>query len=201
MVSRVLRHVGFGLLLPAVALAAPPPSRPPILPLAEVRPGMEGEGRTVFEGATIESFGVRVLGVLENAVGPRQSMILARLRGGPLAETGVIAGMSGSPVYIDGKLAGALSLKFGQFNKEPLAGVTPIQDILSMPTGDPLPGAQAADGSGPSHSQDMVEASLLLPRMEERYPLPGQWARAAGVPGGAFLQPMRTGFAGELHAG
>src|SRR5512136_573884 len=82
------------------------------LPLAEVRPGMQGVGRTVFAGARVDEFGVRILGVLENAVGPRQSLILARLEGGPLARTGVIAGMSGSPVFLDGKLVGAVAYAF-----------------------------------------------------------------------------------------
>jgi hypothetical protein len=106
------------------ALAAEP------LPLAEVRPGMQGVGRTVFEGARVDEFGVRILGVLENAVGPRQSLILARLEGGPLAETGVIAGMSGSPVFVEGRLVGAVAYAF-PFGKEPIAGITPIADMVA----------------------------------------------------------------------
>ncbi|HUL77717.1 MAG TPA: SpoIVB peptidase S55 domain-containing protein, partial [Vicinamibacteria bacterium] len=98
-----------------------------LLPLAEVRPGMQGVGRTVFEGARVDEFGVRILGVLENAVGPRQSIILARLEGGPLADTGVIAGMSGSPVFVDGRLVGAVAYAF-PFGKQPIAGITPIGD-------------------------------------------------------------------------
>jgi hypothetical protein len=84
---------------------------PEIMPLSDVRPGMKGVGRTVFEGTRIEEFQVEVIGVLEN-VGPKQSIILARLSGGPLANTGVIAGMSGSPVLIDGKLLGAVAYGF-----------------------------------------------------------------------------------------
>ena len=116
-------------LAPAAALAEGPPGNVEVLPLRDVRPGMEGVGRTVFEGATIESFGVRILGVLENAVGPRRSLVLARLEGGPLARTGVIAGMSGSPVFIGGKLLGAVSYAF-PFGKEPIAGITPIADMI-----------------------------------------------------------------------
>jgi len=100
-----------------------------ILPLDQVRPGMTGVGRTVFEGTRIEEFQVRVLGVLENALGPKHSVILARLEGGPLAQTGVIAGMSGSPVFIDGKLVGAVAYAF-PFGKEPIAGITPIGDMI-----------------------------------------------------------------------
>ena len=73
-----------------------------LMPLADIRPGMKGTGRTVFTGGTVEEFQAEVLGILENA-GPKQSIILARLSGGPLEKTGVLQGMSGSPVYIDGK--------------------------------------------------------------------------------------------------
>ncbi len=96
--------------------------------LAEVRPGMKGVGKTVFSGDRIEEFQVEALGVLEN-VGPQQSVILVRLSGGPLAKTGVLRGMSGSPVYFDGKLAGAVAMSF-QYSKEPIAGVRPIEEML-----------------------------------------------------------------------
>src|SRR5512138_2490832 len=86
-------------------------------PLSEIRPGMQGTGKTVFSGSRVEEFQAEILGVLENA-GPRQSLILARLSGGPLASTGVMQGMSGSPVYIDGRLAGAVAMAFA-FSKEP----------------------------------------------------------------------------------
>jgi hypothetical protein len=99
-------------------------------PLASVRPGMTGTGRTVFEGTRIDEFSVEILGVLENALGPKHSVILARLAGGPLAKTGVIAGMSGSPVFIDGKLLGAVAYSF-PFGKEPIAGITPIGDMIT----------------------------------------------------------------------
>ena len=97
--------------LAGAALFLPPSARPAdMLPLDQVRPGMTGVGRTVFEGTRVEEFQVRILGVLENAIGPKHSVILARLDGGPLDKTGVIAGMSGSPVYIDGRLIGAVCL-------------------------------------------------------------------------------------------
>jgi hypothetical protein len=103
---------------------------PIIYPLKDVRPGQKGVGRTVFSGSKVEDFQVEVLGVLEN-IGPRQSIILAKLSGGPLAETGVMQGMSGSPVYIDGKLAGAVALGFPQA-KEAIAGIRPIEDMLRI---------------------------------------------------------------------
>ncbi|MCH7978445.1 MAG: hypothetical protein IH935_05645 [Acidobacteria bacterium] len=99
-----------------------------IFPLADIRPGMRGIGKTVFKGNKIEEFQVEILGVLRN-VAPRQNMILARLSGGPLERTGVMAGMSGSPVYIDGKLVGAIASGF-QFSKEPIAGITPMEQML-----------------------------------------------------------------------
>src|SRR6186997_1945900 len=109
----------------------------PTLPLKDVTPGMEGIGRTVFEGSRVESFQVHILGVLQNIIGPSRNLILARLEGGPLATTGVIAGMSGSPVYVDGRLIGAVSYSLGQFSREPIAGITPIAEMTDAAT---LPG-------------------------------------------------------------
>src|SRR3972149_1658517 len=78
----------------------------PQMPVSEIRPGMVGIGYSVFEGTRVDEFKVHIIGVLENVIGTRRSLILAKLEGGPLAHTGVIAGMSGSPVYVDGKLIG-----------------------------------------------------------------------------------------------
>jgi hypothetical protein len=105
---------------------------------------MVGTGRTVFAGGTLEEFTATILGVLENAVGPRRDIILARLGGGPLAHTGVIQGMSGSPVFIDGRLIGAVSYSLGSFPKEPLAGITPIEEM----TADIASTAPRVDGAG-----------------------------------------------------
>ena len=102
-----------------------------ILPLRDVRAGMRGIGKTVFSGDRIEEFQADILGVLENA-GPKQSIILARLSGGPLAKTGVMQGMSGSPVYVDGKLIGAVALAF-TFATDPIAGIRPIEEMFDMP--------------------------------------------------------------------
>ena len=98
-------------------------------PLQDVRPGMRGVGRTIFQGNRVEEFQVEILGVLQN-LAPKQTIVLAKLSGGPLAETGVMQGMSGSPVYIDGKLLGAIALGF-PFSKEPIAGIQPIQQMIS----------------------------------------------------------------------
>jgi hypothetical protein len=106
-------------------------ANPPIFPLSDVRPGLKGVGRSIFEGDKIEEFQVEILGVLKNAIAPQRDLILARLSGGPLATTGVIAGMSGSPVYVDGKLVGAVSRSF-PLSKEAIAGITPIEEMLSV---------------------------------------------------------------------
>ena len=106
----------------------------------ELRPGMVGVGRTVFEGTRVEEFKVNILGVLDNIFGTRRSLILARLEGGPLANAGVIAGMSGSPVYVDGRLIGAVSYSLGAFAKEPIAGITPIAEMVDAASfGDTRP--------------------------------------------------------------
>jgi hypothetical protein len=102
----------------------------PVMPIQEVTAGMEGVGRTVFDGNRVEPFKVHILGVLRNIIGPSRNLILARLEGGPLATTGVIAGMSGSPVYVDGRLIGAVSYSLGQFQREPIAGITPFDEMV-----------------------------------------------------------------------
>lgn len=101
----------------------------PHMGVEDIRPGMIGIGRTVFDGTHVEEFKANILGVLENVIGPHRNLILARLEGGPLAHTGVIAGMSGSPVYVDGRLIGAVSYSLGTFSKEPIAGITPIKEM------------------------------------------------------------------------
>jgi len=98
------------------------------MPVDAIQPGMVGEGQTVFDGESVETFRATILGVLRN-YGPNQNLILAKLEGGPLSETGVIAGMSGSPVYIDGKLVGAVAYSF-PFSKEAIAGITPIGEMI-----------------------------------------------------------------------
>ena len=103
-----------------------------IMTVDQVHPGMKGIAYTVFEGTKPESMGVEVLGVLKNLNGPRSDVILVRLRGPKPEYTGVVAGMSGSPVYIDGKLVGAIAYRIGTFSKEPFAGVTPIAEMLEI---------------------------------------------------------------------
>jgi hypothetical protein len=127
----------------AVAFAGVLTAQSDTMSVDEVRPGMVGVGRTVFEGDRLEEFEVHILGVLRNVIGTRRDLVLARLEGGPLAETGVIAGMSGSPVYIDGRLLGAVSYSLGAFSTEPIAGITPIGEMRDAAAID-APRARAA---------------------------------------------------------
>jgi len=142
-----------------------------LFPLGDIKPGMKGVGRTVFQGDRIEDFQVEILGLLRNALAPKRDLILARLSGGPLEKTGVVAGMSGSPVYIDGKLVGAVAVAF-PFSKEAVTGITPIQQMLQVVPQERTKAQTGATGGlefrlarsvgGP------VEGERLLPRQDLR---------------------------------
>ena len=110
----------------------PENSGPVIIPVSEIHAGMKGVAYTVFQGTQPEAMEVEVLGVLKNTNGPKGDLILVRLGGTKAEYTGVVAGMSGSPVYFNGRLAGAVSYRIGQFSKEPIAGVTPIQEMFEI---------------------------------------------------------------------
>lgn len=138
----VLALLVLGLSLPTVLLAAQ--TSQPTIPVDQIHPGMRGYALTVFQGVKPESMGVEVLGVLHNVNGPKGDIILIRLHGTKVEYTGVVAGMSGSPVYLDGKLAGALAFRIGEFSKEPIAGVTPIADMLEINALDKSPAEEAA---------------------------------------------------------
>jgi hypothetical protein len=142
--------------LPALfAMAVVLHAQTAFFPLKDVKPGMHGIGKTVFSGNRIDEFQVEVLGVLEN-IGPKQNLILARLSGGPLAETGVIQGMSGSPVYIDGKLAGAVALAW-PFAKEAITGIRPIEEMVRVTeAGRTPPSTQVARNT--AHSEVSLQA-------------------------------------------
>ena len=126
--KRSLAGVVLPFLLTLALHAGPEGEDRNFMPLDEVKPGMKGIGKTVFRGTEVEEFEAEVLGVLKN-ISPRQDAILARLSGGPLEKTGVMGGMSGSPVYVDGRLIGAVSFSF-PFSKEAVAGVTPIEQLV-----------------------------------------------------------------------
>ena len=201
-----------GVTLAALALA-PLPAATPRMPVADVEAGMQGVGVTVFDGTTREQFDVHVLGVLTNVLGPRRSLIVARLEGGPLAETGVIQGMSGSPVYIDDRLVGAVSYALGSFSREAIAGITPIEEMAAT---DATPLRAARRRSTPLPPAHAVTHDTLVDVVANAFHPRGPFARrpgdvrAAGLPPvdagriGALLRPIATplvlsGFAPEIH--
>ncbi len=102
-----------------------------LFPLEDLKPGMKGVARTVFSGSEAQEFGIEILGVLNGYTGPRQSTIIAKLSGPNVDRTGVFAGMSGSPVFIDNKLVGAIAYSF-PFSKEPICGITPIKQMIDI---------------------------------------------------------------------
>src|SRR5712691_2255238 len=113
------------------------------IPVSQLHAGMHGVAYTVFEGTKPEAMQVEVLGVRKNANGPKGDVLLVRLGGKKAEYTGVVAGMSGSPVYLDGKLAGAAAFRIGEFSKEPIAGVTPIAEMLEINAMDRAPGGHS----------------------------------------------------------
>src|SRR5690348_13450901 len=159
------------LLIPA-ALNAETSKTVQTISLTQIHSGMRGVAYTVFQGVKPESMDVEVLGVLKNMNGPKGDIILVRLHGEKAEYTGVVAGMSGSPVYFDGKLAGALAFRIGEFSKEPIAGVTPIADMLEINAFDKTPGGTTSTTSrvalpnsltktsGPGQSSDIQVQSV-----------------------------------------
>ncbi len=142
--------------------AGGPPDKTVIFPLADVRPGLQGVAYTVFTGTKPEAMSVEILGRLTNALGPKRDLILARLHGAKPEYTGVVAGMSGSPVYIGGKLLGALSYRIGQFSKEPIAGITPIEQMLEVGAASRSLRVVESSASGGRPDMQAIEAPLVF---------------------------------------
>ena len=164
------------------------------LPIKDIHAGMHGVGRTVFSGSQISDFDVEILGVLEN-IGPKESLIIARLSGGPLEHTGVMQGMSGSPVFIGGKLIGAVAMAF-PFSKDPIAGIRPIEDMLrSSPPASPASRPQLALAE-----KDLTRA---IPRPQASLAMAGD-ARmidiATPISFGGFTPATLDAFAPQLRA-
>src|SRR6266852_6658090 len=166
--ARFLRALCLALVVALVPLGLTAQSNE-TLPVDQVRPGMQGYAYTIFAGDQVEKFDLEVIGVMPNFLGPQQSIILVQLKGQKVERTGVVAGMSGSPVYLDGKLAGALSLKLGIFTKDPIAGVTPIEDVIRPPT-QPVAAQATAQQLG----------------------LPSEASTRTGLPSGSALEPIET---------
>jgi hypothetical protein len=171
-------------------------SSTPFFPVDELRAGMKGIGKTVFEGTTIEDFDVEILGVLKNSA-PKQDMIMARVSGGPLARTGVMQGMSGSPVYIDGRLVGALAFAFN-FSKDPIGGIQPIGqmvDILDEYSTDAAGDAGLFPLEGPRAYVNKLMVGLTEGDGIDKYLFPQSWMSrnpvVASLAGGGMTQ-IRT---------
>ena len=180
-VRNILRNAVSLVLLSFLSLAGFAAENPKvqIMPEDQVKAGMHGVAYTVFEGVTPEPLDVEILGVLRNMAGPKSDVILARLHGKKVEYFGVVAGMSGSPVYIDGKLIGAIAYRIGEFSKEPIAGITPAGSMLEIDAMDKSPAPEEARGpardaqaaartSGPRlaaspNQQDPGYANLLKP--------------------------------------
>src|SRR5438067_13270479 len=139
-----LALVALSCLLTLSAAAVENRVQPQTIPVDQIHAGMRGVAYTVFEGVKPEPMDVEVLGILKNMNGPKGDLILVRLHGTKVEYTGVVAGMSGSPVYFDGKLAGALAFRIGEFSKEPIAGVTPISEMLEINAMDRTPAGDSA---------------------------------------------------------
>src|SRR6266481_28464 len=172
--ARILRALCLALTI-TVFPAATSAQSSEILRLDQVRAGMQGYAYTIFAGDQVEKFDLEVIGVMPNFLGPRQSIILVQLKGPKVQRTGVVAGMSGSPVYLDGKLAGALSLKLPAiFAKDPIAGVTPIEDVIHPP-------AQTSALSSATTQPFPVDGSSLQ-----------KTAPAFALPSSSTLAPIET---------
>lgn len=178
------------------------PAATAMMPVDQVRPGMRGTGLTVFAGTERSEFTADIIGVLEHSIGPKRNLILARLKGGPLADSGVIQGMSGSPVYVDDQLIGAVSYAMGSFPKDTIAGITPIEEMVEMvrqDSGAPVPVVQATPRLSLPLASDTLTALLpnRLARLDPFAFRPGD-VRAIGLPAdaagalGIQLRPIAT---------
>ncbi len=185
------------LLALAIPLLAQTPA--PFFHLKDIRPGMRGIGSTVFSGNSVEEFQVEILGILDN-IGPKESLILARLSGGPLEHTGVMQGMSGSPVYIDGKLVGAVAMAF-PFAKDPIAGIRPIEDMVRRSATAAATPPPSATAPGPRPRRRAISPALSPP------PQPAMLRRvdrmidiATPLSFGGFTRATLDAFAPQLRA-
>jgi SpoIVB peptidase S55 len=192
-----IRTAVVALALAALSVIALPASTP-TMSVDDIRPGMVGVGRSVFRGSDLQEFKVHILGVLRNVQGPKRSLILARLEGAGLEDAGVSQGMSGSPVYIDGKLIGAVGYSIGSFPKEAIAGITPIEEMKDATATARRPAAQQARIDLPI-TRETLTASLntIYSRLAPFANRPAD-VQSIGLPAatgaqlGAMLRPIST---------
>lgn len=159
--------VGFGQSAASTSTA----SGTPIMALSEVKEGERGIARTVFRGSEAEEFNVEILGVVPGAIGPHQDLIIGKLSGANAERTFVFAGMSGSPVYIGGRLVGAISYSF-PFSKEPICGITPIEQMISI--FEKMPDRAGAKSGFPTYSEAELRADLWRPGLDQTVRQAGQ---------------------------
>src|SRR5580704_15649670 len=182
--------LAFFVILTCLAFTSAPKAvsaqNPQTIAVSQIHAGMRGVAYTVFQGVKPEAMEVEALGVMHNVNGPKGDIILVRLHGEKVEYTGVVAGMSGSPVYFDGKLAGALAFRIGEFSKEPIAGVTPIADMLEISALDRSP---AEDASAVKPSMNSVVGKTAAPG--EASALPGS-ADSVGKDFTNYLKPIET---------
>src|SRR5271165_2490879 len=148
------------------------PAKTQIMPEDQVKAGMHGVAYTVFGGVKPEPIDVEILGVLRNMAGPKSDVILVRLHGPKVEYTGVVAGMRGSPVYIDGKLVGAIAYRIGEFSKEPIAGVTPAASMMEISEFDKAPGPDldaVKSGAKPGASPTASPGTASLPTEASKF--------------------------------
>ncbi|HTS12816.1 MAG TPA: hypothetical protein VMH00_11915 [Candidatus Limnocylindrales bacterium] len=179
--AALLAVIVLGLILPLRASDGPQ-----TIPVSDIKPGMKGVAYTIYEGDQIEKVNLVVLGVMRDALGPKEDVILVQLLGDRAEHSGVVAGMSGSPVYFDGKLAGALSLRMGVFTKEAIGGVTPIANMMDVEKAAEMPAPPATPVSKPS--AEAIRNDLTAVRI----PLGQNFERFTSAGAGQFLVPIET---------
>ncbi len=202
-VRRIALHVFFAVAVCALTADAATGAPTDILPVGDLAPGMKGYGLSdLGDGRGVQRFEVEIVGLLKSYA-PKQDLILARIEGAALDRTGIIAGMSGSPIYVDGKLIGALAYGW-PFSREPICGITPIQsmlDIRKAPAGPPVPigGASArtatlldAFGQGRFEKafETLLEGLRAEPASAGLSPLPLPVSLSATLAGGKLFGRM-----------
>jgi hypothetical protein len=184
-----------GLTAAPASLERPTAGKVEIYPESQVKPGQKATVWTVFSGSEPEAVPIEIIGVWKNAWGPKQDIILAKM-GGKAERTGVAAGMSGSPVYIDGKLVGALSLSIGAFTKDAICGITPIEYMLEINDFDK---SRPADSKTPDQPTNRAAAEIPSELLTKAV---AAGVSLASIPKGQFIQPIETpltfsGFTGQ----
>ncbi|MFY9549519.1 MAG: SpoIVB peptidase S55 domain-containing protein, partial [Thermoanaerobaculia bacterium] len=177
-------RVVLAIILAGLAAASATSLPTEILPAEQVTPGMRGYGLSdLGDGKGVQRFDVEIVGVLKSYA-PKQDLILARIENEAIAKTGIIAGMSGSPIYVDGKLVGALAYGW-PFARDPICGITPIQSMLDIRKAPPTPPVPI--GGAATHTAAMMSAFSTGKFQEPFANLLGSFR---GEPAGALPAPL-----------